>query len=213
MGKKRNPKLASKATNNTKKKAESLAEKTEQILLTMPRIIAAQISKDLDLLKQQEGKLKLQLSKAMVQKKKLLAQFSKLKKTKTAAAKKKLIAGQKLLKKTTDLASMLAYGLEALLKQTSALAHKKAKYSALQSQLGKFAKEWSKKAKQAGSAKAKAKTKTKTKIKAKSKKTVRKKTKKNNNDYSASAQVIEVIEMPVRREFDSSNEEPTEQMT
>ena len=59
MVKKKNSRTVSKT--KTRAGLPSLAEKTEKILLTMPKIIATQIGKDLSVQKNQENKLNLEL--------------------------------------------------------------------------------------------------------------------------------------------------------
>lgn len=79
--------------------SQSLVEKTEQILLTMPRMIAAQTGKDLVLLKQQAAKMKKDLSKAVQKKKTAIQRQIVLRKQKTAYAKTKAKNLQKLIQK------------------------------------------------------------------------------------------------------------------
>ncbi len=142
MGKKQNGKMSAKAN---KKAGKSLAEKTEQILLTMPKIIASQISKDLLLLKKQQSKLKDDLRKADTKKQQLQQQQQMLKKKMTPAARKKIAALQKESQKSVKLLTTLKHGMSLVNKQAAELSQKKEKYTALQMQLGKFQKEWAKK--------------------------------------------------------------------
>lgn len=128
-----------------KRQISSLAEKTEQILLTMPRIIATQIGKDLVALKQQQNKLKIDVKKAEILKKKCLTQQVLLKKAKTAAARKQLTKNQQALQQTTALITMLTRSIDLVSKQELALTKKRDKYTALQAQLIRFEKEWVKK--------------------------------------------------------------------
>jgi hypothetical protein len=196
MRKKHGMKNTSKAN---KKSNPSLAEKTEQILLTMPRIIALQISKDLTVLKQQENKLKNDHQKASSHHRKMMDNMRVLKTKNTPSAKKQMQALQKKTLKASQEVNMYVRALEALGKQAQALTQKKEKYSALQMQLMKFQKEWAKKPqKPAASSK-------KSKIKAKSMKPARKSAepwpqKETRDNSFMGAEVMEVIELPDQRE-------------
>jgi len=123
----------------------SLAEKTEQILLTMPKIIATQIAKDLAILKQRESKTKTEQKKIEAQRIKLHKQGADLRKKNTPATKKRLKKTQLSLKKQIELLEGLTQAVTQIQKQTELLTEKREKYSALHTQLQKFDKEWSKK--------------------------------------------------------------------
>ncbi|HVY53244.1 MAG TPA: hypothetical protein VHA13_01855 [Gammaproteobacteria bacterium] len=160
MKKKQNASMASTLKN---KKANSLAERTEQILLSMPRIIAAQIAKDLQVLKNQESKIKADLKKNELQKKKLTLRLTGLKKASTAAARKQIKVIQSQVKKLTSLTTMFSKGITTIAEQTQALAKKRNKYMALQNQLIAFEKSWNKKTKK-GKAKTSSVRNSKTKV-------------------------------------------------
>lgn len=196
------------------KKQNSLAEKTEQILLTMPRIIATQIGKDLVIQKQQENKLNLELKKLELQKKALTEKMMMLKKKNTAASKKQAKTVQKSLQKTQQMISGLTRDLQAVKKQVQTLSQKKSMYSALQVQLVSFQKEWVKKM----SSKAMAKAKPKAKVKAKKRSAATKMTEMQKSPLSMAnqtqaSQLREIIEVPVQEEAEFAQEELVENVS
>lgn len=184
------------------KKQISLAEKTEQILLTMPRIIATQIGKDLLLQKQQETKLNFEIKKLQIQNKKLSDKITFLKKKNTTASKKQAIQTQKALQKTQQgLLSLIREG-EALKKQTQTLSKKKAMYAALQAQILNFKKDWDKK----GSSKA-------SKRRVKPKVTEMKKMPVTLVTEPQEGQLLEIIETPEPVEVEYVQEESMENVS
>lgn len=200
-------KQSSKMTTKTKKKGiKSLAEKTEQILLTMPKVIATQINKDLVLLKKQLSKLKVDLRKEQAKKQQLSKQQTVLRAKKTAAAKKQTSKLQQMMKKTVKLITTLEGGIELINKQATELSHRKEKYIALQSQLSQFQKSWAKKAGKKLSSPKKAK------IKTKSTTSSRKKTKKQASLAKRmfnmpQTEVIDVIELPLQDGLDQEQKD------
>src|SRR5688572_1613558 len=102
MPKKQNSKLKK---NN--KRQDNLTEKTEQILFSMPSIIVKQINKDHTLLKTQETKLKNDLKKGNLEKKRLMAQLTILKKKNSPSSKKQLQKTEKKLKQNVQLSNTL----------------------------------------------------------------------------------------------------------
>ncbi len=206
MGKKKNTKLASKANQ----KKNNLAEKTEQILLTMPRIIATQIGKDLVVQKQQENKLKLELKKWELQKKKLVEKMAALKKKNTSAAKKQMKTTQKSLQKTQQMISFYARNLELVKKQIHSLSQKKTKYNALQAQLMSFQKDWAKKMSATKRKKPKVRTKKSEKT-AKSSSLAQGSTPKAR--FPEGEQIIEIIEIPAEEERGFAREEAMEDLS
>jgi hypothetical protein len=200
------------------KKQNSLAEKTEQILLTMPRIIATQIGKDLVIQKQQENKLNLELKKLELQKKTLTEKMMMLKKKNTAASKKQAKTVQKSLQKTQKMITVVARDLQAVKKQVQTLSQKKNMYTALQAQLVSFQKEWVKKMSSQAKAKAKPKTKTKAKVKAKKRSASTKMSEMRKSPLSMTnkaqaSQLMEVMKAPVQEEAEFAQEELVENVS
>jgi|GEM_PF-5645688 len=192
MAKKRNKKFESK--NN---KQSILAERTEQIFLTMPSIIVAQITKNLLIQQAQEKKLNIQLKKQEIQKKKLTQKILELKKKNTAAAKKQLNSIQKLLKKAEQFIQEVMHALQAAQKQSQILVQKKAKFLALQDQMRAFEKDWLRKMNK----NAKLKTKPANKIKEKTRLVKAKAQSQVSNETQlkqAAIQTLEVMEAPVQ---------------
>lgn len=135
-----------KTSKQSQLKLTRLAEKTEQILFSMPRIIVVQINKDLKLLKKQEIKFKHNLKKIERQQKKLLPQHNQLKKKNTQLARRQGKIIQQKIQKLVKLAETLSEAIEAISLQTLMLTKKKSKYEALQKQLIQFEKRWHKNA-------------------------------------------------------------------
>jgi len=144
--------------SKTKAGQASLAEKTEQILLTMPKIIATQIGKDLTAKKQEEIKLNLELKKLELQKKRLTEKIPALKRKDTSVAKKQVHTSQKSLQKIQQQIAFLIRNQELLKKQSHLLTQKKAMYIAFQDKVIHFKKEWIKKMGQKVKPEAKIKT-------------------------------------------------------
>lgn len=192
MGKKKKAKLVSK----TSQKQASLAEKTEQILLTMPKIIATQIGKDLIVQKQQATKLNLELKKWDLQKKKLAEKITGLKKKNTTAAKKQAKIAQKALQKTQKMLSFLNRSVDLVKKQIQVLTQKKAKYNALQAQLLSFQKDWVKKMSTA--------------TRAKKKKATNKSSLNSRALFPQESGVLEIIKNPAETESEFAEEESRE---
>ena len=214
MLKKRNTKNASKKstpkTTKNNKRQTSLAEKTEQILLAMPKMIATQIGKDLVLQKQQEVKLKTEAKKLELQKKTLDSRFADLKKKTTQAAKKQAKNTQKNLQKTTKELTSLSRDLATTRQHIENLTQKKGKYSALQAQLANFEKEWAKNSSKkptetAGKKKNQTQSKTQTKTRSETE------TGQGYNptsNYENESQILEVIDMPSSEKIEFSQKEP-----
>lgn len=179
-----------------KKGSKSFAEKTEYILLTMPKIIVTQIDKDLVLLKKQLGKLKDDLRKADVRKQQLGQQQMVLQKKKTPAAKKKVNTLQKIMQKTVKLMTALKRGTELVNKQIAELSQKREKYHALQSQLSQFQKTWTKKPSKKLSRSKKDKIKSKNITLSK----------KQTNARPGFTQSIETIKLPLQTEVEFDQE-------
>ncbi len=204
MGKKKNVRVISKA----KSKPRSLAEKTEQILLTMPKIIAAQIGKDFLAHKKEEIKLNLELKKFELQNKKLTEKILSLKRKNTPLANKQINASQKMLRKCQQQLKLLTRDRELLQKQLKTLAEKKAMYQAFQAQLHSFKKEWLKK--MSNKAQAESKVKVVAKNKTKVKKLSDKKERSPVSNLPQESKMTEVLEIAAAQEETEFAQEPQE---